>query len=79
MKKIPIAFVLVDAEVDRVKDILRKIREIENVAEAYTVAGERDIILKAEADGFKEVAEAVTKQVHKIEGIEDTMTFFAFE
>ena len=75
----PIAFVLVDVEVDRVKSILEKIRCIDGVAEAYTVAGERDIIVKAEAENFKDVAEAVTKKIHKIDGIVDTVTFFAFE
>lgn len=74
----PISFVLVDTEVDKVKSVLDEIRGMDNVAEAYSVAGERDIIVKAEAESFKEVAEAVTKEIHKIDGIKETVTFFAF-
>lgn len=75
----PAAFVLIDADVNRVKSVLEDIRQIGSVTEAYTVAGERDIIAKAEADSFQEVAEDVTKGIHKIDGIRETVTFFAFE
>lgn len=75
----PIAFVLVDAEVDRVKTVLEEIQNIDAVTEAYSVAGEKDIVARAEAERFQDVAEAVTKEVHKVDGIKDTVTFFAFE
>lgn len=64
---------------DKVESVLEKIRKIENVAEAYTVAGERDIIAKTEADSFQEVAKAVTERIHRIDGVEETVTYFAFE
>ncbi len=66
-------------KVDKVKSGLEKIRKIEGVAEAYTVAGKKDIIVKAEAESFQKVAEAVTQNIHKVEGVEETVTYFAFE
>lgn len=76
---IPVAFVLIEVEVDKVKSALEKIKNIEGVAEAYTVAGEKDIIVKAEGESFQKVAEAVTQNIHKITGVQETVTYFAFE
>ncbi len=75
----PVAFVLAEADVENIDPILEKIREIDSIEEAYTVAGKKDIIIKAQAEDFREVAEAVTEDLHKIDGITDTETYFAFE
>lgn len=70
---------LVDIEIEKVKSALEEIRNIDGVAESYTVAGKKDIIAKAEAETFQEVAEAVTQRIHEIDGVQDTVTYFAFE
>lgn len=75
----PIAFVLMDAEVSKISEILNAVKEIEGVAEAYTVAGPHDLVVKLQADNFEKVAEAVTQKLHKIGGIKNTLTLFAFE
>ena len=75
----PTAFVLVNAEVGKIREILGELRKIEVVAEAYSVAGPHDIVVKLQADKFDEVAEAVTKRIHRISGIKNTLTLFAFE
>lgn len=75
----PVAFVLVNAEVGKVREILSKLRGVEGVSEAYTVAGPYDIVVKLEAKKFEKVAEGVTRKLHKISGIKNTVTLFAFE
>jgi len=75
----PIAFVLVDAEVSKIREILSALKETEGVTEAYTVAGPHDIVVKLQADNFEKVAEAVTQKLHKIGGVKNTLTLFAFE
>ena len=75
----PVAYVLVNAEVGRIREILGEIRKIKGVAEAYSVAGPYDLVVKLDAERFEQVAEAVTKQLHKIGGIRNTITLFAFE
>jgi len=35
--------------------------------------------VKVQAEKFEKVAEGVTRQLHKIEGIKNTVTLFAFE
>ena len=75
----PIAYVLVTAEVGKIREILGEIRKIEEVAEAYSVAGPYDLVVKLDAERFEKVAEAVTQRLHKIGGITNTVTLFAFE
>ncbi len=75
----PTAFVLLDADVGKISEILSELKKVEEVVEAYSVAGPNDIVVKLQADKFEKVAEAVTQKVHKIEGVKNTLTFFAFE
>lgn len=75
----PVAFVLVDADVGKAREILSKLKQTEGVAEAYTVAGPHDIVVKLQAEKFEKVAEAVTQKIHKIDGVKNTLTLFAFE
>lgn len=75
----PTAFILIDAEVGKIKEILEGLKRIEGVAEAYSVAGPHDLVVKVQANRFEKVAEAVTKHIHKIGGVKSTLTLFAFE
>lgn len=75
----PVAFVLINAEVNKIRDILGALKGIEGVAEAYTVAGPYDIVAKLQSGRFEKVAEAVTMKVQKIGGVRNTLTMFAFE
>lgn len=74
-----VAFVLVDADVGKVRDIFNELKRTEGVVEAYTVAGPHDIVVKLQAKKFEKVAEAVTRKLHKIGGVRNTLTLFAFE
>ncbi|MCS7131217.1 MAG: Lrp/AsnC ligand binding domain-containing protein [Hadesarchaea archaeon] len=74
----PVAFVLINAEVGKIGEILKELRRIQGVVEAYSVAGPYDIVAKLQADKFEKVAEGVTQKLHKIGGIKNTVTLFAF-
>ncbi|MEM4201874.1 MAG: Lrp/AsnC ligand binding domain-containing protein [Candidatus Hadarchaeum sp.] len=75
----PLAFVLIDADVGKIREILGQIRRTEGVVEAYTVAGPHDIVVKLQADKFEKVAEAVTRKIQLVDGVKNTLTMFAFE
>ncbi|MGC8816819.1 MAG: Lrp/AsnC family transcriptional regulator [Candidatus Hadarchaeum sp.] len=75
----PVAFVLIDADIGKVREILDQLRRTEGVVEAYTVAGPHDIVVKLQADKFEKVAEAVTRKIQLVEGVKNTLTLFAFE
>ncbi|MEM2192333.1 MAG: Lrp/AsnC ligand binding domain-containing protein [Candidatus Hadarchaeales archaeon] len=75
----PVAYVLVDADVGKIRGILQELRKTEGVAEAYSVAGPHDIVVKVESPKFEDVAQTVTQKIHKIPGVKNTLTLFAFE
>jgi DNA-binding Lrp family transcriptional regulator len=75
----PVAYVLINAEVGLVAGLVKELRNIEGVVEAYSVAGPYDIVAKVQAERFEQVAEVVTRRVHRLTGIRNTLTLFAFE
>lgn len=75
----PVAYVLVDADVGKIREILQELRKVEGVAEAYSVAGPHDIVAKVQSAKFEDVAQVVTQRIHKIPGVKNTLTLFAFE
>ncbi len=74
----PVAFVLVDVELGRLTEVLEKLLEVEEVVEAYSVAGPYSILAKIEASSFDELARIVPGKIHKISGIAKTLTLVAF-
>lgn len=75
----PVAFVMIDADIGKVREILATLKKTDCVTEAYTVAGPHDIVVKLQANKFEKVAEAVTRKVQTIDGVKNTLTMFAFE
>ena len=68
------AFVHVHVKAGKVEDVLRNIKEVGGVKEAYAVTGEFDIIAKAEADDLRALGETVTKKIQGIDGVSSTVT-----
>lgn len=62
------AFVLINVSVGREYDIVKKVREIDGVEEAYVVYGEYDIIVKISGNYLKEIEKAVMRIRH-IDGV----------
>jgi len=74
----PVAFLLINAEVGRIDDVLNELLKVDEVAEAYSVAGPYAILAKIEAKRFEELTEIIPAKIHKIEGIKGTLTLLAF-
>jgi DNA-binding Lrp family transcriptional regulator len=74
-----VAFVLIQSEVGKTRELVQKIRGISGVAEAYLVAGPYDILVKLQSERFETVAETVTERIQRLEGVRNTLTLFAFE
>jgi DNA-binding Lrp family transcriptional regulator len=75
----PLAFVLIDAEAGKVREIIEGLKRIEGVVEAYGVTGPHDIVVKIQLERFEDIAETVTQRIHRLEGIKNTLTMFTFE
>lgn len=72
------AIVLIKTQVGRTPEVAEALVETEGVAEAYSVAGEWDIVAIVKAHAYEEIAELVPERLARIEGITSTCTLMAF-
>ncbi len=73
------AFVLIDAEPARVAGLAEEVAAVEGVAEAYSVAGQADIVAVVRVKKLEELAQIVTGRLHALAGVTDTRTLVAFQ
>ena len=74
------AFVLVNVERSKVKDVLDAVLAVDGVTEVYTVAGEYDLVAVVRVKDNAELSKIVVDQMpHHIPGITHTKTLYAFK
>lgn len=78
MRRMVTAIVLINAQVGRAADVARALVETEGVAEAYSVAGEYDVVAIVKVREYDEMADLVPERLAAIDGIERTRTLMAF-
>lgn len=74
-----LAFVLASAEVGSEEEILKGLRKITEVKEAYPVYGVYDIVAKVEAGTMEELRGVIASKVRKVKGIRSTLTMIVME
>ena len=74
----PVAFALIDAGVGRIDGVLHDILKIDEVAEAYSVAGPYAILAKVESKRYEDLTEVIPEEICGIDGVKDTLTLVAF-
>jgi DNA-binding Lrp family transcriptional regulator len=72
------AIVLINTEVGRTPDVAQALAETEGVAEAYSVAGDWDVVAIVKVRDYDEMAELVPQRLAAIDGIVHTTTLMAF-
>ena len=75
----PIAFVLINAEIGSEGEILKELKKIEGVNEAYSVYGVYDVIAKVEADSMDKPKDIVTWRIRRLEKVRSTLTMIVIE
>jgi DNA-binding Lrp family transcriptional regulator len=73
------AFVLIDAQPDRIRELAIELAGVEGVAEAYSVAGEADLVAVVRVRRMDELADVVTGRIASLAGILHTRTLVAFQ
>ena len=73
------AFVMVKANTGEADRLREQIEAIEGVESAHIVAGDVDIIAKAQVDAPAAVKEIAANQIQGIDGVEDTQTYMAMD
>ncbi len=75
----PRAFVLINVESGSEDDVLRELRNIEGVEEAYFSYGVYDIITKIKASTMELLKEMVTRRVRTLPKVRSTLTLIMME
>ena len=73
------AFVLIQAEPNRIADLGSEIAEVDGVAEVYSVTGDLDLVAIVRVREHDQLAEVVTRHIAALDGIVHTTTMFAFQ
>ena len=75
----PQAFVLINVESGAEEDIVRELKNIEGVVEAYFSYGVYDIIAKVKADSMEKLKEMVTRKIRALSRVRSTLTLIMME
>jgi len=73
------AFLFVNVVAGTETEVLKRLREIPEVKEAYFMYGVYDIVAKVESDSIDRLKEVITWKVRKLDGIRSTLTTIVVE
>jgi len=76
---VPAAFVLINAEIGSEDEVLKELRSMEQVKEAYVVYGVYDIVAKVESETMDKLKEIVTWKVRRLNKVRSTLTMIVVE
>lgn len=72
------AVILLVVEKNKINEVAERLVELDGITEVYSVAGQYDLVAIARVRDNEQIAEAVTRQMLKIEGIVRSETLMAF-
>ncbi len=67
-------YLLAEADVGRLEDVLRRLRAVPGVTEVQAVTGPFDLIVKVEAPHINQALDTVVHKIRRIPGIKSTET-----
>jgi DNA-binding Lrp family transcriptional regulator len=76
---LPLAFVLINAEIGSEDEVLKELRKLGNVKESYVVYGVYDVVAKVEADSMDKLKEIVTWKIRRLDKVRSTLTMIVVE
>jgi DNA-binding Lrp family transcriptional regulator len=76
---LPIAFVLINAEIGSESNVLNELKTVEGVKEAYSVYGVYDVIAKISASTMDKLKDIVTWRVRRLNNVRSTLTMIVID
>jgi len=73
------AFVLINTELGSEADVLKHMKKVEGVDEAFALYGVYDIIARVKADTMDKLKEIVTLHIRKLDRVRSTLTLIVSE
>ena len=71
------AFVLVEVEIGKIKEVLAVLKKVEELKSVDAVTGPYDVIAELEAEDLNAITSLVTNKIGLITGVTRTITCFA--
>ena len=75
----PIAFVLINTEIGSEAEVLKTLKKVSGVKEAYSVYGVYDIVAKIQAETMDKLKELVTWHIRRLDKVRSTLTMIVTE
>jgi DNA-binding Lrp family transcriptional regulator len=75
----PMAFVLINADLGMEEELVKELRGIENVKEVYVVYGVYDIVAKIASETMEKVKETITWKIRRLDKVRSTLTMIVVE
>ena len=73
------AFVLINAEIGSEEEVLKELKTVEGVQEAYVVYGVYDVVAQIRADTMDKLKDVVTWHVRRLNKVRSTLTMILVE
>jgi DNA-binding Lrp family transcriptional regulator len=73
------AVVLIQCEIDEIREAAQAIAEIDGVSEVYSVAGEFDLVAIVRVADHDALASVIPGGISRVEGVARTETLIAFQ
>ncbi len=77
--RMPMAFVLINAEIGSEEEVLKELSKVEGVVEAFVVYGVYDVVAKIRADTMDKLKDVVTWHVRRLNKVRSTLTMIVVE
>jgi DNA-binding Lrp family transcriptional regulator len=75
----PKALVLMNVESGSEDEVLKELKRLEGVEEAYTSYGVYDLIAKIKADTMEQLKETVTRKIRALNKVRSTLTLIIID
>ena len=75
----PRAFVLINVESGSEDEVLRELKELEGVEEAYFSYGVYDLITRVKADTMENLKDMVSRKIRTLNKVRSTLTLIMME
>jgi len=75
----PRAYVLFNVESGSEENVLKQLKNISNVEEAYVSYGVYDLVIRVKADTMEELKDSVTHKIRTIKQVRSTLTLIMME
>jgi DNA-binding Lrp family transcriptional regulator len=68
------AFILINAQTGGITDVVKNLKHIKGVSEAYMTFGPYDIVSSIEGENIHEIGHILANQIQPIPGVIETLT-----